>query len=487
MLTAVAGGTPFRDELFMPLRLRLGQLTPPTTRQLPADFLFALLASAAIGYALAFNWGGRSPRAFQPLVLGAVLVLWRYGVLARKRAASFVPSDLVWPPLVFMLFMMAWAAYEDPTLLNAVQSWPNGRNGQLALCAVVLTYLPSAFGVREPRWLGHLRFAGFTLLIAVIGVHALHASPAPRIDVWTLQQQAVELLRAGKNPYRDLTVTDTGWGIPISFVYPPTAIYTGFFGKLLFDDVRYSSLVAIVMTGIGLRSIARRSGVALPALGQDAAALVFWLQPKLFLVLEQSWLDVLQLGFLAVGLAVFLGRFRTIGVVLMGVAFSSKQTMFWFAPLLFIFLDFRRRDWIALFATIVVLIAPFVVWDFRALKAANFDVYVGLSPRRDALAFMAWWYSKYQTWHSTAWLAWSSALAVVGVGAWRLRGSLPAFGLAATALYFLFFFFQKWAFANYYYLVDGLAALAAALALHGSPSLPAVAAAETAPETAPVS
>jgi hypothetical protein len=448
------------------------------SKYLPADYLFALLGCAGVGYALAFNWGGRGPRAFQPLVLAGLLVIWRYVALARKRATAVVATDLIWLPLIFLLLAMGWAAYEDQTLLNALLPWPNGRNAQLAMGVLVFSYIPGALGVREPRWLGHARFALLTVLVLFIGVESIKASPTPRIDVWQLQQKAVDLLRQRRNPYQELTIPDTGWGIPMPFVYPPTVIYFGFFGKWLLGDIRYSNLIAIAMTGLALRAIARRArrtsdgDGGLPALGEDAPGLIFWLQPKLFLVLEQAWVDVIQLGFLTAGLAVFLGRFRLVGVVLMGIALSSKQTMFWFLPLIFLFLNFRPRDWIALFATMALLVAPFVIWDFHALRAATLGVHGAIPPRRDALAFMAWWYAKYQVWRSTAVIAWGSSLAVLGLGAWRLRGSLTAFGLAATSIYFLFFFFQKWAFANYYYFVTGLAALSAALALHGPAAVP---------------
>ena len=478
------------------------RLDPGLAKFVSADYVFALLGCAGIGYALAFNWGGRGPRAFQPLVLAGGLVVWRFFALARKRASAALASDVVWLPLIFLLLAMGWAAYEDQTLLNASLPWPAGRNGQLVMGALVFSYLPGAVGLREPGWLGHARFALLTGLVVFIGVECIKASPTPRIDVWQLQQKAVDLLRQRRNPYQELTIPDTGWGIPMPFVYPPTVIYSGFFGKWLLGDIRYSNLAEIAMTGIALRTIARRApgarragdpeGAAsgLPSLGEDAPALIFWLQPKLFLVLEQAWVDVIQLGFLTAGLAVFLGRFRLVGVVLMGIALSSKQTMFWFVPLIFLFLNFRPREWIVLFATITLLLLPFVIWDFSALRAATLGVHGAIPPRRDALAFMAWYYAKYQTWRSTAFISWTASLAVLGVGAWRLRGSLPAFGLAATAIYFLFFFFQKWAFANYYYFIDGMAALAAALALHVPPLVPSLSAATPAPAepvSAPVS
>ena len=352
-------------------------------------------------------------------------------------------------------------------MLNVQLPWPTGRTAQLVMSGVLFSYIPSALGVREPRWLGHVRFAVIAALVLIIGLDTLVASPSPRIDVWELQQKAVDLLKQGKNPYQDLAVRERGWGTLMPFVYPPTVIYTGFFARVFFGDIRYSNLLAIVMTGLALRSITRRAQVPLPAIGLDAPALFFWLQPKLFLVLEQAWIDVIQLGFLTAGLALFLGRLRLLGVILMGIAISSKQTMFWFLPLILLFLNFRRRDWVALFATCAVPCCRSWLGLSRA-PAIEPGRARGPPPRRDALT--SWPGTTPSTRTGVDRLGRLDLVAGgAGAGRLELRGSLPAFGLSATAIYFLFFFFQKWAFANYYFFVAGLAALAAALSLHGSP------------------
>lgn len=432
------------------------------------NFLCAILASAAFGYAIAFNWGSPAPRAYQPLVAGGLLVIWRFLALARGRPAPLVAREMLGVPLVILFALMAWGAHEDQQLRYAIGPWPIGRDAQLAIAALVLTYLPSAFDVREPRWLSSARFAALLALVCVIGREVIMITPHPRIDVWQMQQQAVDFLVAGQNPYQNVRVMDTHAGASIPFVYPPTVIYTGALGKLAFGDIRYAHLVFFLLTGLALRVITLRAPITLPAIGQDAPALVFLLQPKLFFILEQSWIDVVPLGFATAGLALWLSRWRLVGVVLLGLGMSSKQTMFWFLPLLAIFMPLRRREWIALGLTLLAAVGPFLVWDFEKIWASNFTLFTDLPPRRDALGFMAWYYAKYSYWPKVAHIAWLGCLSVLALGAWRLRRSLPALGFASAAIYFLFFFFHKFSFANYHFFIAGLAALAAALSLHGS-------------------
>jgi hypothetical protein len=95
----------------------------------------------------------------------------------------------------------------------------------------------------------------------------------------------------------------------------------------------------------------------------------------------------------------------------------------------------------------------------------------GLPPRRDALCFTnaVWKMSRAAFPTVTAFLF---AGGTVGIACLRALsksrghwGSLH-FSRALVLTYFVFFFFNRWAFANYYFLLTGLAALAAGAALH---------------------
>jgi hypothetical protein len=136
--------------------------------------------------------------------------------------------------------------------------------------------------------------------------------------------------------------------------------------------------------------------------------------------------------------------------------------------------DLRRTLVLAVAALVPVL--PFVVWDFVALKHANFDFMSGLPPRRDALCFTnAVWKATGAAFPAaTAFVLAAAVCAVACVralpGRTRRLGASPArppvdFARALVLTYFVFFFFNRWAFANYYFLLTGLAALGSGAAL----------------------
>lgn len=58
------------------------------------------------------------------------------------------------------------------------------------------------------------------------------------------------------------------------------------------------------------------------------------------------------------------------------------------------------------------------------------------------------------------------AASVAGASMWWMKPSVSRLTVSLAATYTVFFAFNKWAFANYYFLMAGLSALAAASACH---------------------
>ena len=90
---------------------------------------------------------------------------------------------------------------------------------------------------------------------------------------------------------------------------------------------------------------------------------------------------------ISAGVAAYVADWDTLAAVLLGVAVSSKQSMFWLFPLVGVVLRFDLKRWVVLGASALLPLVPFMLWDFKALKHANFDFMSGLPPRRDALCF----------------------------------------------------------------------------------------------------
>jgi hypothetical protein len=444
-----------------------------------SGFGAALVVAWCLSTAITYNNGAYSDFALVPIVLGFLVVVGRFGreiVLGTTRATHAEGSGIraLEPIVLAALLAMQFSAWNDPHLIMYARGeWTTGRHCELGSMALLLTYAPSMLGWRERKVVSDARFAIFACMVLAAGVATIHVSPAPSIDVWTVQQQGAEALLHGHNPFTSVGVQNTAPGArtaAVPFVYPPTQALVSTLAYALTKDSRYATLFALFVAGIAMRVIARTRRVASTTsrnpLLEDAPALFLWLAPKAFFIVEQAWVDPVQLAFLAVALCAEVRGRRWLSVVLFGVLFSSKQSMFWFAPLAGFAFRWSLRQWIVAGLVAASSLLPFAILDFKALKYSNFDFLTSLPPRDDALTLMNWAQRKFG-WAASTRYGFLGAAAVVTLSALRARG--PArFATAALTTYFVFFVFNKWAFANYYFLIGGLASLAAAAAIGGT-------------------
>lgn len=436
--------------------------------------------------------------AFALLVLG-----WRFVVSLRIPAVgeSALPRLTLW--LIWCaVASMPITAWLDPKILAHPHTslWPLRalEGGSILLLA---SYIPFLGDRTDSQLVRRVRFACFGAITFASGAAIIHISPAPGIDVWDLQTQAAKALLRGENPYVGLTVPDTTPIHPyptVPYVYAPGTLYAGVVGLFLGGDVRYAMLLALLVSGAALRKIARKPAGAstspLPSLVEDAPALFVWLMPPLAFIIELAWTEPVQLMLICLAVCAAVSRRALAGAVLFGLALTTKQSMFWLIPLAGFALGYGIREWLVMLVTLGLGVAPFAIANFGALKYDTFDFLVALVPRSDALCLAVWYKSAFGRAFPTAI---STVAAAVTVGATALNsrslringsrgletvaeqatGHAPGrarerviegaalFGRAAGLTYFAFFFFAKWAFANYYFLVSGLAALAAATSL----------------------
>jgi hypothetical protein len=440
---------------------------PSNARVLPFDFGLLLLVSFLLGFANEIAHGCYSEPAL--VIIFATLILLGWRSIASPRTARLPTPTLALGLVLVLLLSMPITALFDPKVIAHAPRVPVAlRVIEFAEIALLLSYVPFLTGRRrEPSRMRAMRFTLFALLMLVGGLVTFHASASPAIDVWTIQMRGAEALLGGTNPYASVTVPDTDPEntMDIPYVYPPTALYFTTLGLLLGKDVRYAMWAAVLVAGISMRYITRYPRSSRPALAEDAPSLFFWLTPILSLVLERSWIDPLQVMLISLGMAAYAGKRPTLSAIAFGAAVSSKQSMFWLIPLVGLMLRLRLREWLIMSLTAAALVFPFVVLDFGRLKYANFDFISGLPPRSDALAIAPWFR---RVFHRTfpGVVGFLLAACTVAFALLRMRLSLAGFAQAATLTYLVFFLFNKWAFANYYFLVTGLAALAACAALY---------------------
>jgi hypothetical protein len=451
--------------------------------RLPDDHRWLLAGGTLLGLAVAINHGRWADLAFAALVPGVLIVAWRFYVAVRDRGVPRARAkELRAAPylLLALLAVLPIIALCDGTIIPkpAVTHWVAGRIAQVAFLALLASYVPFISGRRaEPERLKTARFGGFALLVLVAGLEVIRVSPVPDIDVWTVQKAGAEALLDGKNPYAVVAVADTDpeTDFTVPYCYPPFPIYMGTLALAARGDVRHPLLAALLAAGFAMRFIARRrkrERHALPSLLEDSPALFFWLAPPVFMVLDRSWIDPFQIALITLGVAAFVGGRKTLAAVLLGVAISSKQSMFFVYPLAAIILAFDLRRWVIMGIAALVPVLPFLAWDFRRLKYANFDFMNGLGARHDGLCFSTWVYNTFQVTFPPQ-ITFVASAAVVAAACLRRPLEAPqrtryaplGFARALVATYLVFFFLNRWAFANYYFLVIGFASLAAATAV----------------------
>jgi len=435
---------------------------------LPFGYAPMLLVSFLCGMAITFNRGAYSDGALA-LVLIALGVLVFSVIESSRRRVSIERNPRMLLVLVWLgLVAMAFYAWNDEIIIYPVQPWEAGRKAQIAALFLLATYAPFLTGKwREPKAVRLARFAGFAVVVAVAGADVIKASPAPRIDVWTVQQDGAAALKAWRNPYTAVAERDTGprAADDVPYVYPPTQLYLTLPAYVLAKDVRFTMLTAILLAGFGMRYIAARARTGLPSIAEDAPTLYVWLMTKTFLILEQSWVDPVQVMLITMVCCAYVARLPLLTAVLLGVVLSAKQTMFWAVGLTGVILRFDRKQWVTTACVGAALVLPFALIDFRALKHANFDFLSHLPARPDALTFNTWFLRKFGSELPGA-LGFVLAAIVAGASMWWMKRSVARLTVALAATYAVFFAFNKWAFANYYFLMAGLASLAAAAACH---------------------
>lgn len=286
-------------------------------------------------------------------------------------------------------------------------------------------------------------------------------SPEPIIDVWTILQGASEAFLKGQNPYSlrfampaplpNVIHDDRYVYLPLSF-----ALSAPFFKA--FGDVRFANLACQLAAGFFLYLVARESGKK-PYTAFLLAAL-FWFHPRGFFLLEQAWTETMIPVFLF-GSVYFLSRNKeACGGIFAGLVLASKQFMLPVAPLYWKFFRGSWKAWVWAAAAFLVTIVPFLIWSPHDFYEKVVGFHTGRPMRLDSISLNTLLYFYYQRVIPT-WVPFALMVAAVFLGM-----KIPQrFGFALTAgvAYYLFFYFNKIAFLNYYYLVGVFILLALAL------------------------
>jgi hypothetical protein len=253
----------------------------------------------------------------------------------------------------------------------------------------------------------------------------------------------------------------SGDRVMMGFQYPPLDLYLALPGHLV-GDYRYSFLVWAALAGGVMGRVANgRLGAAMMA--------VWLFLPVTFLVTQLGWTERMVVFCLALTVAAAARRSRWTFVAL-GLLLASKQYVVIAAPLIWLLptsADDSRGSHLRLAAkaaaVAVVLTLPFIIWDARALFYDLLQVQINQPFRRDSLSAVAWVANSSGV-LLPQWLGLALVVPATLVAFRYAPRTVSGFAMAAGFVFFTFFAFSKQAFVNYYVLVLGALAVAAAFA-----------------------
>lgn len=150
---------------------------------------------------------------------------------------------------------------------------------------------------RLRKWIVFALCAGKFCLV----VGATICVPRPEIDLWQLQQHAVDFLVKGQNPYTmpvpDIYEGGSAQGHQAHYAYAPLNLLFSIAPKVLLGDYRHG-LTACLLVGLLLFRRAGKSASVSP-FHLDFLTLLFVLQPRLEHWIVYGWMEPYMLPFLA--------------------------------------------------------------------------------------------------------------------------------------------------------------------------------------------
>ena len=426
-----------------------------------------LAASMCVGIGVEISNGHYSLPALLAIAAALGLVGWHW--VRRIRSPAALP-DVESDPRALMLLVaagvigMLWIAMNDERLvLYAVRPW---RITVAALCAMgiaVASYVPAIVrGAVENRAFRHARFAVLLACVLAGGIDTIRASPVPAVDVWVVEMAGADALLHGKNPFAVVSVKSTApnhAGPNSPYVYTPLQLFVTTPAKALAGDIRYAMLAAILIAGCAMRFATGRLSPGATGFAEDAPALCYFATPKLFFILEQAWTEPVSVMFASLAVAAYAARRPLATSVLLGLTFATKQTMIWMIPIACTALSLPITHIALAFGVAAATAAPFAVADLHAFKYAQLD-YLNLLPARDDGLTLRTAMLDVLGVDLPGAIGFALAAVASGVSAWRFRALARELMPATVFCLLVFFFFNKYAFANYYFLTIGLAALA---------------------------
>lgn len=414
-------------------------------REVSLGALLALCGSALFQLACTIRWGTYHPTAVIMILAAGVLVG------SSLRARQSIDARWLLAPIGLILFDSAFATLEPPSLQDAAPA--------LTLVPFMALLIAASYAMPVSGKIAGARFVVLCVLVVWLANDIFSSSPHPQIDVFDMQTQGADDLLAGRDPYASVSVSDSNdRSLVVPYTYPPVQLLVTTAARAVTGDVRFAMVLMLIVAALGAR-MALRDG---DPLLRDCFALLMFAGPTTAFVLDQAWVDLVPLGFAGAATWAWSSGKRTAAALLFGLTFAAKQPLVIGFPMLTLLPGFGRKHFASAFGAAAAVTLPFFAWNPGAFLRGTVHYFVDLAPRSDALTVSNLVNTRFG--YAPGELLGASCALLICAVVWKhVERSLSTMLVLLTVCLLCFFATGKIAFMNYYFLLAGLAAIAAAL------------------------
>lgn len=303
----------------------------------------------------------------------------------------------------------------------------------------------------------YLKWLTIFLAVVWLGLHSLmiFSSPRPWIDVYEMLKNAPLALVKGQNPYSINYKKMYTHLKPDHFAYLPFMfLYTAPFVFLL-NDPRWAFVAAQFLTFF---LVVKKFPWKNKLLGRQFSyllGLLILFQPLALFMTEQSYTEALILLEITALYYFITQKKQKLSALILGISLATKQYLVFALPFLFKNKLLKKRTFMLSFGWFFIFTLPFLIWNSQDFIHDVVLLQQLFPPRYEGLSFFSFLFHHFGFNYSMglALLIWLGLGILIYQKADRRHFN---FIFSYTLFLLIFFFFNKWAFINYYYLIANL-------------------------------
>jgi hypothetical protein len=301
----------------------------------------------------------------------------------------------------------------------------------------------------------------------ILSLSLIYILPNPDIDVFISNSLAADFLLKGLNPYAQIypDIYHGFYDYKPGFLYWPGTLYLQSLSKFLFGDIR----VALILAWWAAPFLFPNTKVS------EKIKKIWWLLPTLPFSFFYAWVDPFISFFAA--LALWAQKNKKYGWLVIAIASAASIKQYGFIVGFFILISLlTQKKWgefyqLALysFLAFLLLLAPFLFWNFSAFLDMTITNHLNANPRIDAFNFIGLILHlnkalevKYIYFLGLISTSLAFILAIYHINKNSRKNQLSVIAEAWVIVFGTVIFFGKFAFYNYYALLISLIILSKA-------------------------